>query len=148
MEKESKKQQYQDSIESINTLRCREFYSPEEATADILKKYDVETALDGSFLIFINRETGAYESPIGGLGPFFKVAAIIESELVFPQPEAELIGNVVLNLYKYANEKPSIAKTEKQEAKEYFSSQYSGVTNDSEETDFIYSLRLRKNGNK
>ena len=111
-------------------------------------KYDVETALDGSFLIFIKRETRTYECPVGGLGPFFKVAAIIESELVFPQPEAELIGNVVLNLYKYAKEKPSIIKTEEQEAKDYFSSQYSGVTNDSEESDSVYFLRLRKDGKK
>ncbi len=91
--------------ESINFKRKRESLTVEEATEEILKRYDVDLAIDGSFLIISNRKNNEAEPPIGGLGPVYRISSIIESELGYCQPECELIIGVVHNLFAIAGKK-------------------------------------------
>lgn len=93
---------------SINTARSRETYSVDEAVKDILVKYGISTAIDGSYLMFVNRDTGKPEPPFAGIGPFIKVAHIFERELSFAQPESSLIASVVSKLYEIARKNPFI----------------------------------------
>ena len=89
----------------INFERKVESLTIEDATAEILKRYDVDLAIDGSFLVISNRKNNEAEPPIGGLGPVFRIAAIIEDDLGYCQPECELIIGVVHNLFTRASEK-------------------------------------------
>ena len=91
--------------EDINTIRSKESYSVEELTEDILAKYEINTALDQNFLIFTNRKTKEHESPIGGIGPIFRIASIIDGELGFAQPETELITGVASRILDLAKKK-------------------------------------------
>lgn len=89
----------------INFERKRKSLTVEEATDEILKRYDVDLAIDGSFLVISNRKNNEAEPPIGGLGPVFRISGIIENELEYGQPECELIIGVVHNLFEVAKKK-------------------------------------------
>lgn len=89
----------------INFERKKESLSIAEATSELLEKYDVDLAGDGSFLVITNRKDNEAEAPIGGLGPVFRVASIIENELEYGQPECELIIGVVHNIFEIAKKK-------------------------------------------
>ena len=89
----------------INFERKRESLTIEEATDEVLKRYDVDLAIDGTFLVISNRKNNEAEPPIGGLGPVFRISAIIESELGYCQPECELTIGVVHNLFTIAGKK-------------------------------------------
>ncbi len=89
----------------INFERKKESLSIEEATSELLEKYDVDLAGDGSFLVITNRKNNEAEDPTGGLGPIYRVTQIIEHELVYGQPECELIIGVVHNLFEIAKKK-------------------------------------------
>lgn len=100
-----KKRVIKDPRNFINFERKKESLSIEEATSELLEKYDVDLAADGSFLVITNRKNNEAEAPTGGLGPVFRVASIIENELVYGQPECELIIGVVHNLFEIAKKK-------------------------------------------
>lgn len=85
--------------------RKRETLTIDEATNEILTRYDVDLAVDGSFLVFTEHKYNEPEPPIGGLGPVFRTANIIECQLGYCQPECELIIGVVHNLFMIAGKK-------------------------------------------
>lgn len=96
---------FKDPRKFINFERKKESLSIEEATNEFIKKYDVDLAIDGSFLVITNRKSNTAEDPIGGLGPIFRIASIIENELEYGQPECELIIGVVHNIFEIAKKK-------------------------------------------
>lgn len=112
----------------INFERKRESLTVEEATDEILKRYDVDLAIDGSFLVISNRKNNEAELPIGGLGPVFRISGIIENELGYCQPECELTIGVVHNLFTIAGKK---------DAKPYILPEYiANVANKSEHEEY------------
>ena len=89
----------------LNTTRPVECLSIDDATKAINRKYDVDLAIDGTFLVFTNRKTGKAEPPIGGLGPIIKTTSILEKEYSYAQPDCTLIAGVVSKLYELASSK-------------------------------------------
>ena len=93
-----------------------------------MKRYDVDLAIDGSFLVISNRKNNEAEPPIGGLGPVFRISGIIENELGYCQPECELTIGVVHNLFTIADKK---------DAKPYILPEYiANVANKSEHEEY------------
>ena len=89
----------------LNTARPVERLSVDDATEAVSRKYDVDLAIDGTFLVFTNRKTGESEPPVGGLGPIIKTTSILEKEYSYAQPECTLLAGVVSKLYQIAEKK-------------------------------------------
>lgn len=91
----------------FNNKKRRKIVTAEDIVEKFTQLYDIDLAVDGSFLLYTEYKSGRRRIPMGGLLPFHDIADFIEHKCNYVRPEFELVLETAQKILDVAKKKES-----------------------------------------